>query len=230
MKCDAETKRKAVAEYNDGVSPAELSVKYGVAESSVYKWIREGIKDDNRAQLRENRKKALESHNSGKTVLEIAHELDVAPNTVYYWLRLAGVTEFNTREKMHNADSPQIAEDYRNGVPIAEVASKYGISVNTAYTILRREKVLGMKIVKRDFNPVELYIDYLDGMTVKDIAKKYGYSPTTVQDVIRATRSNGNKTLTEYLDMLNDVKLKLEQILYQQRKISERLDELEGKI
>lgn len=230
MICDAETKRKAVAEYNDGISPAELSVKYGVAESSVYKWIREGVRDDNRAQLRETKRKVLEAHNSGKTVLEIAHDFDVVPNTVYYWLRQGGVTKFNTKEKMHNEDSPYIAEDYRNGVPIAEIASKYGISVNTAYTILRREKVLGMKIVKRDLNPVGLYIDFLDGMTIKDIAKKYGHSPTTVQDVIRATRSNGNKTLTEYLDLLNDVKLKLEQIIYRQERISERLDELEGRI
>ena len=225
---DADTKKKIVEEYRNGTSVHELSIKYDVNEGSIYKWAREGVKEDNRARIREMKAKVVESHRNGHTVLEIAQEFGISPNKVYFWLRGCGITKFNTIHTKNQDRSQKVAEDYRNGESIDGLSEKYGVTTHTVYSYLRQEKVLVKKSPNRYFSPAEIYIDYLNGMSMEDISEKHGVSQSTIQNLIRTIRCTNNTTLIEYSDLLNDIKFKLDTILSQQEDLMVRLSRLEG--
>lgn len=224
---DADMKKKIVEEYRNGTSVHELSVKYDVHEGSIYKWAREGIREDNRARIREMKAKVVESHRNGHTVLEIAQEFGISPSKVYFWLRGCGITKFNTVHNKNLDRSHKVAEDYRNGESIDGLSEKYGVSTHTVYAYLRQEKV-PVKSPNRYFSPAEIYIDYLNGMSMEDMSEKHGVSQSTVQNLLRAIRCTNNTTLIEYSDLLNDIKFKLDTILSQQEDLMVRLSRLEG--
>lgn len=225
---DADTKKKIVEEYRNGTSVYELAIKYDIHEGTIYKWAREGIREDNRARTKETKAKVIESHRNGHTVLEIAQEFGISPNKVYFWLRGCGITKFNTIHTKNLDRSQQVAEDYRNGESIDGLSEKYGVSTHTVYAYLRQEKIFVRKSPNRYFSPAEIYIDYLNGMSMEDISEKHGVSQSTVQNLIRTIRCTNNPTLIEYSDLLNDIKFKLDTILSQQEDLKVRLSRLEG--
>lgn len=225
---DADMKKKIVEEYKNGTSVHELSVKYDVHEGSIYKWAREGIREDNCVRIKEMKAKVVESHRNGHTVLEIAQEFGITPNKVYFWLRGCGITKFNSIHNKNLDRSQKVAEGYRNGESIDELSEKYGVSTHTVYSYLRQEKVLVKKSANRYFSPAEIFIDSLNGMSVADMSEKHDISQSTVQNVLRAIRCTNNATLIEYSDLLNDIKFKLDTILSQQEDLMVRLSRLEG--
>lgn len=83
-----------------------------------------------------------------------------------------------TSVKIEREVQEQMCRDYRQGMPVRQIATIYGIGRNKAYDIVKSqcEIKMGRPKGKCDIAVQSMMEDYINGLSVTKISKKYGCS------------------------------------------------------
>ena len=133
----------------------------------------------------------VELYMNGVKIDEIERRACTSRSVIYRVLRSAGIEPRRMSERMVPRDiADAVVKEYLDGRPVAEIASKYGISVAEVYVLLRRQGLNpnrhGPKPRRRLTREEEDEIVRLRamGLSIYQIASIVGRSPSTVYMVI----------------------------------------------
>lgn len=136
-------------------------------------------------------------YKSGQFIYQIAEEMYMTKYMVSKVLKENGIEIKRYKAPGRSVGTKHmIVNDWNAGMPIERIARVYGYTVNSAYSMIKRLKQEGWKLVPRRYNrdhmAEDVIADWEAGMDARKMAKKYDFSgPNTLYHFLSQLRKKG---------------------------------------
>jgi len=140
-----DVKAASVARLVAGDDVCEIARDAGVAEGTVYKWVKQaGALPPKKALARERDQRiddAVALVTAGMSISDVAATLDMSPGALYWRLvRVGALTELQQKPRITPQQKADAVERVLAGEPVEKVATSFDRSVNTVYRWVRQAR------------------------------------------------------------------------------------------
>ena len=185
-----------VKAYAAGVSPYELSKKYGFCDETIRMHLKErGV------EMRPVGGPLLHDHAndaewqslylSGASIREIAERYDASETTVSVRLRQMGTPMrkgWETNQQVTESVADKWVELHEGGMSSVQIAEEFGFTSTTVLEYLRRAGVDTGPIITRE-DAIEIKRRYEAGDTVQALSAEYGVTDTYIRVKLKESHS-----------------------------------------
>mgnify|MGYP001375408601 CR=1 FL=1 len=208
--CSTIAWEKVISDYQSGMSPKQLGVKYGCTSNTIRKRLKEaGVKKISarkRNRMNFPMEQVISDYQSDMTLAQLAKKYGSSITTIRKRLIDVGAYKIDAVERRgrHKINLPmaQVISDYESGISTRQLGEKYGVGETTIRTRLieagvqiRKRGFGGMSRSKKEtiygrlsknykvknISVAHIISEYQSGMSADELGDKYGNNAFIMQ-------------------------------------------------